>query len=349
MTRTTLLVMLVLLAAAPGWTATLESPANGATLSGIGFISGWKCDAGEITVTISDGGHIPVATGQPRADTRIVCGTVDNGFITQMNWNFLGTGTHTVVAYDDGVKFASSVFTVVTTGEEYLSDAAGECVVPDFPASGENARFVWNTSTQHLELVEVVGAAPDPVHGQCGTARNTCRAGAPNDSAVADTDTHYRWTCTGEQGGMSSGTCQAAKPAPPDPTANSKAALRKLLGTWRFSTRIGGQSYTDDWVLAEVSTPAEFSFPILEGGIKANPPIYVIVAMAEDAFPDYDSAHTYAAVWLDPYFCYADFFSLITPTTLRGVSYYAQITNGECGSYATVPYQTRAVRLRAGN
>lgn len=160
-----LLLVCLLLAGSPVWAANLESPAQGATLSGIGFISGWKCDAGEITVTINDGGHIPVATGQPRADTRIACGTIDNGFITQINWNFLGTGTHSIVAYDDGVKFASSTFTVVTTGEEFLSDAEGECIVPDFPAPGENASFAWNTSTQHLELTDVGSHVPAPGGG----------------------------------------------------------------------------------------------------------------------------------------------------------------------------------------
>ena len=160
--HTICLCLTVLFTTVPGWAATLESPANGATLSGIGFISGWKCDAGEITVTINDGGHIPVATDQPRADTRIVCGTIHNGFITQINWNFLSDGEHTVTAYDDGVQFASSVFTVVTTGEEFLPDAEGQCVVPDFPAPGENASFAWNTSTQHLELTDVGSHVPAP-------------------------------------------------------------------------------------------------------------------------------------------------------------------------------------------
>lgn len=164
MVATLLLVAWLVLAGSPAWAATLESPAHKATLSGLGFISGWKCNAGNITVTINDGGHIPVATGQPRDDTRIACGTTLNGFITQMNWALLGDGEHSIVAYDDGVKFASAVFTVVTAGEPWLPDAAGECVVPDFPAPGENASFAWNTSTQHLELTDVGShvAAPNP-------------------------------------------------------------------------------------------------------------------------------------------------------------------------------------------
>ena len=132
----------------------LESPANGAFVSGIGFISGWKCDAGNITVRLDGGGHIPLATEQPRADTRLACGPVHNGFITQVNWNYLGAGTHTAVAYDDGVEFARSTFTVGSTDEEFLRGVEAECLVPDFPTPGENGRFVWNESTQHLELAE---------------------------------------------------------------------------------------------------------------------------------------------------------------------------------------------------
>ena len=132
----------------------LESPADGAFVSGVGFISGWKCNAGNITVRLDGGGHIPLATEQPRADTRLACGTVDNGFITQVNWNHLGAGTHTAVAYDDGVEFARSTFTVGSPDEEFLKGVEAECRVPDFPALGENGRFVWNESTQHLELAE---------------------------------------------------------------------------------------------------------------------------------------------------------------------------------------------------
>lgn len=170
MFRFPLLVLCLVLVGSPVWGATLESPAQGATLSGLGFISGWKCDAGAITVRINNGGPIPVAGNQPRADTRIACGTIHTGFIMQINWALLGDGEQTVVASDDGVKFASSVFTVVTAGEPYLPDAAGQCVVPDFPAPGENASFAWNTSTQHLELTDAGSHIPPPDSGTAGLA-----------------------------------------------------------------------------------------------------------------------------------------------------------------------------------
>ena len=47
------------------------------------------------------------------------------------------------------------------------------------------------------------------VNGQCDNAtRNACAAGTPNDAAVADTSTHYRWRCDGGYGGSDSGTCE---------------------------------------------------------------------------------------------------------------------------------------------
>jgi len=131
-------------------------------VSGLGFISGWKCGANNITVRLDGGGPIPLATDQPRADTRLACGTVNNGFITQVNWNHLGAGRHTAVAYDNGVEFARSTFTVGTTGEEWLEDVTVSIDVPNFPAPGETGRFVWNESTQHLELAQVEEAHVPP-------------------------------------------------------------------------------------------------------------------------------------------------------------------------------------------
>lgn len=147
-----------LLAWTPALRATvLESPAEGAILSGIGFISGWKCHAGTITVVIDENGeHLSVAMHQERGDLRLVCGgTIRHGFVKQFNWALLGNGEHVVVAYDDGVEFARSTFTVGTTGEEFLTDVKHQTVVDGFPAPGERAVLEWNESTQHFEVVAV--------------------------------------------------------------------------------------------------------------------------------------------------------------------------------------------------
>ena len=167
MKRLLFIALFVGVTASPSQAAVLESPANGANLSGIGFISGWKCNARTITVTIDGGGHISLATGQPRADTRPVCDTTDNGFITQVNWALLDDGEHTAVAYDDGAEFARATFEVVTTGEEFLTGVTAQCHVPDFPAPGQDSRFEWNESTQHLELIRVDGTIQEPEPASC--------------------------------------------------------------------------------------------------------------------------------------------------------------------------------------
>ncbi len=148
-----------LLVLAPSLThaASLDVPSNGDRLSGIGIIHGWKCTKeGEITIAFNDGEPISATYGSPRGETRAACGDEgNNGFYTLWNWAILGDGEHTAVAYDNGVEFARSTFTVVTSGEEFLIGASGECTIPDFPAPRETTRFAWNQSTQHLEMVAV--------------------------------------------------------------------------------------------------------------------------------------------------------------------------------------------------
>ena len=57
---------------------------------------------------------------------------------------------------------------------------------------------------------------PTPVNGVCNNStRNACSAGSPNDGAIADTSTEYRWRCDGQNGGNDSGTCSLAKPPSP--------------------------------------------------------------------------------------------------------------------------------------
>ena len=151
-----LCVSLVLLTPPLVHAATLENPAAGSFYSGIGVISGWKCTAaGALTVRFNDGAPLPLAYGNERGDVRDAgaCPRAQVGFVSIMNWAELGDGTHTAVAYDDGVEFARSTFTVATTGELFVTGAEGECRVPDFPAPGETMRFAWNEATQHLELV----------------------------------------------------------------------------------------------------------------------------------------------------------------------------------------------------
>ena len=148
-------------------TATLEIPGDGDTLSGIGVISGWKCEATAITVVIDDGNPIPMLHGSERGDTSGACGDTPNGFVAIFNWALLEEGEHDAVAYDNGEVFARSTFEVATTGVEFLADVDVRVRATDFPSPGETTWFQWNEGTQHLEinrtvlLEDVCGLIPD--------------------------------------------------------------------------------------------------------------------------------------------------------------------------------------------
>ena len=91
---------LLTLTAVPTQAAFLDIPGDGFTLSDIGVISGWKCEATAITVVIDGGAPIPMLHGSERGDTREECGDTANGFLAIFNWALLDDGEHTVVAYD---------------------------------------------------------------------------------------------------------------------------------------------------------------------------------------------------------------------------------------------------------
>ena len=141
------------------YTAVLENPGNNQSYSGIGVISGWKCEATALTVGIDDGGPIPMVYGSERGDTKetkdgeTICGDTNNGFLAIFNWALLSDGEHTAVAYDNGEEFARSTFEVGTLGEEFVRGASAEVRVEDFPSSGESTLLAWNQNTQHFEVV----------------------------------------------------------------------------------------------------------------------------------------------------------------------------------------------------
>ena len=171
----------------PGWhteTARLENPGDGQLYSGIGVISGWKCEAdGPLTVRFNDSRSIPLVYGSERTDTRSVCGNANNGFVAIWNWGNLGDGVHTARVYDNGVAFAETTFQVGTLGVEvwpgtrcYTQDICGKetfsstlikenqlgpygyvgydggiWAAPGTASDTWNTYFKWNANTRHFE------------------------------------------------------------------------------------------------------------------------------------------------------------------------------------------------------
>ena len=147
--------------------AALGIPGNKAKLSGVSVISGWKCEVeGDLTIVFNnDGKHIPLLYGTERTDVRAAGQCLDNdhdnvGFVAIWNWGNLGDGEHTAVAYDDGVQFAESTFTVTTPGTDFLKGASKQITVEDFPNPGDTTVLEWNQDTQHFEIVDFMGSGP---------------------------------------------------------------------------------------------------------------------------------------------------------------------------------------------
>ena len=150
------LTTLVLGFAAPrtvGAQSNLEVPAIGSFHSGIGYVSGWKCAAGALTFNIDGGPAAQLAYGISRKDTQEVCGDANNGFITEVNWNLAGDGTHTIHVFDNGVEFASAIFIVRTFGTEVLQGASGAYILRDFPQAGQETTIQWQESEQNFAII----------------------------------------------------------------------------------------------------------------------------------------------------------------------------------------------------
>ena len=136
----------------------LENPGPHSFQSGVGVISGWVCAAALVEVALN-GVLQEAAYGTERLDTQAVCGDVDNGFGLLVNWNRLGEGEHTVVAYVDDVELGRATVRVTTVGEgaeeEFLRGAAGACVVEDFPALGQSVLLEWQQNSQNFVITDV--------------------------------------------------------------------------------------------------------------------------------------------------------------------------------------------------
>ena len=136
-----------------GVNAQLENPSLGSAQSGLGAISGWACEAGEIVIEL-DGVPLKAGYGTTREDTRNVCGDTDNGFSLLWNWNNLGPGRHTVRALIDGVEFANTTVRVTTLREDpFPQGLSGTFPIPDFPHPGETKRLRWEQSLQNFVII----------------------------------------------------------------------------------------------------------------------------------------------------------------------------------------------------
>lgn len=131
----------------------LENPRQTSFVSGVSAISGWVCDADQVSIQINGTPHLSAGYGTTRFDTLEVCGDTDNGFSLLFNWNLLGDGTHTVTALADGEVFASTTFTVTTiSGQEFIQGASGQAHIP---FESYILTVEWEESLQNFVITDV--------------------------------------------------------------------------------------------------------------------------------------------------------------------------------------------------
>ena len=131
----------------------LEIPAEGSRISGIGLVSGWRCDAGQITAIFDDGDPLPVAYGTSRHDTIVPCGDQNNAYALQWNFGLLLEGPHTLRLLDDGVVFASRNFIVSGLGVPFFEGASGQYDLFNFPTPGAAVTIEWAESVQNFRTI----------------------------------------------------------------------------------------------------------------------------------------------------------------------------------------------------
>ncbi len=134
--------------------ASLESPQQRSSESGIGVIRGWVCNANSVEMQIDEGARRKVVYGLTRKDTVEVCGDDDNGFSHAFNWNVLGAGNHRLRAFADGLEFADVTFNVTTLGVNYLRGASGEYLLPNFLQTGQSTAVRWAESHQNFVIAD---------------------------------------------------------------------------------------------------------------------------------------------------------------------------------------------------
>ncbi len=132
--------------------------------SGIGLVTGWVCEAEQVELEFNGEIIVTAPYGTAREDTLDACGDQNNGFGLVFNWNRLGDGKHTVRAVADGVEFGSATFRVATFGVEFLQEAQGDYLLPDFPDTGQQTRLVWQEAAQNFAIATASPAAEsDPL------------------------------------------------------------------------------------------------------------------------------------------------------------------------------------------
>jgi hypothetical protein len=174
----------------------LENPPDPPnTVSGVGLVSGWHCNATRIEIEFDGTARLPAAYGTDRPDTAIVCnGKRNTGFGLLLNWSDLGPGVHTVRAFADGVEFGMGTVTVVDLGASFLTGKAATTTVPQFPSEGRELVLEWREGLQGF-MAKEVRVAPS-LSGTWNGANLERRSNCTSSQNNGTRGTYAQWNVT---------------------------------------------------------------------------------------------------------------------------------------------------------
>lgn len=120
-----------------------------------------------------------------------------------------------------------------------------------------------------------------------------------------------------------------------DTATSADAQLRKILGTWRIiATDTDGTMYEATYTFSTLTTIN--GNRMVTGTVRDSGGTYPLSAGLTDQLgdtpPSLADEYPYSLGWGDSLFCYVEFFSLPTPTTLTGLSFYASVSQ-ECNDF----------------
>jgi hypothetical protein len=147
-----------------------ETPAIGATVSGIGLIRGWACyygpglgaapTIGTITYRIDDGPDRILTYGALREDTEEACSlgpsvpSVHTGYGAVVYWGAYGPGEHTFTLLIDGEVVDERQFFVAAPAAGFMKGLSASYDLEDFPVPGQSVRVEWSEADQNFIIVD---------------------------------------------------------------------------------------------------------------------------------------------------------------------------------------------------
>ncbi len=158
-------------------------------------------------------------------------GTPDDGAIadtsTHYTWHCVGS---------NGGATASCTKAIPVNGvcNNSRRNSCSSGIGNDSAIADTSTHYTWHCvgSNGGTTATNCQKAKSAPVNGVCNNSQqNGCSSGTANDSAIADTNTHYTWHCVGKNGGTTATNCQKAKSAPVNGVCNNSQRNSCSSGT----------------------------------------------------------------------------------------------------------------------